>query len=944
MVTRPAPRSRRGAAVVGVLVALAALLPTPASPVAAQVPAVVPTQWIAAQFTEGLGRAPSPTEWETWVDHYETDGCTTTSLRDLTRHVLLGAELAGRYAAADKGARIIALVRAVYAHEPNTNDWAAYYTPYANGTRTWAQTVDAIFVGVFVAWVEPSVCSATTPGYGFGASAPLDVRSLTGGGTSRTQATLQAQLDAAAPTCGTVALQPTEVVRIGGPPSNQVLTVPACVTLTTTGAPPAGAYARQGRLVSAGTACGGFICTGASLVGLGTGAELRSVWVDTRGSAAGAKTSGVLVTGSSVADPAVVQDVRVTDPGANGTGILLSGRSITGTACDGAVVSGNVVTGYARAHALDRAGQAQWADGIAVHCEGATISGNDVVDVGDWGIALFGVRHRTLGLATQRSVVTGNRVLSAGVPGSVALAADPVGLCRTVGDGLPAACLDSAEERSFAGARIEGNTFWTGPRTSFDVGIMVGSKTYWGDHGAYGRGLVVADNTTGTSSARVNVGIAVSGMYGTTLTGNTAAYTLVDTIGGTVADLPGCPLVAVGDTRPYLASFTPGSQASTTTGLYGCLLPPTPTGGLEKVVATTAGGGSFVGSVTGLPFTPFGHNYGPTTSILVEDIWDTPAGFAEIVRDMVELRQLGTNTLRIHPQLNRFMLDPTTPNPAAFDRLERLAQVAEDLGLYLDVTGLGVWRPADNRDDPGDPNDADEAWLASPDEAQRWEAQEIFWRETARRLHDETSVLFYNLMNEPVVTLSDWACPGGVTYGGFCFVQALTLTPGGRPHADIVRTWVTRMRSAIREWDTTTPVSVGSLGAYGWKPNLIGDITDMMVTHNYPGEDPAYPGDEIAADVAMARSFATPGKPLVADEFFFALDGDGVAPHLGCDVACLERALHESRPEVDGWLGHAGGEVPSAMDPWADLFGLMWIQFFQRVLPLVAPCRACQPG
>ena len=68
----------------------------------------------------------------------------------------------------DKPARIIALVRAAYNHEPNTNDWAAYYTPYAQGTKTWNQTVDAIFGnGVFAAYMAGPVCDANEPNYRF---------------------------------------------------------------------------------------------------------------------------------------------------------------------------------------------------------------------------------------------------------------------------------------------------------------------------------------------------------------------------------------------------------------------------------------------------------------------------------------------------------------------------------------------------------------------------------------------------------------------------------------------------------------------------------------------------------------------------------------------------------------------------------------------------------
>lgn len=922
---------------------LAALLAVPSLPRAVAADPV-PAQWVAKQYTELLGRAPTDAEWSRWTAHYAAEGCTTDSLGVLGRELALGSEFAGRYAEPQRAARIVALTRAAYNHDANTNDWSAYYEPYAAGTRTWAQTVDQYFGGVFDLLVRPLVCDATRPGYGFGYSRPLDVLDLSGGAPSRTAAQLQAALDASVAGCGTVTLAPLEVVRVRDRP----LVVPSCVTLATAGDPPVTAYAGHGRLVAGGPICDDVRCVDVPVVRLAAGARLRSVWVDANAAAVGSKTVAVELLGSSAAVPGTVTDVRVSDPGPGGTGIRLYGVASTGTSCGGARIADNLVTGYARAHALDPAARALWADGVSVHCERARVERNTIVDVGDWGIGLYGVRSRERGVVAQRSVVRANTVVSAGVPGSVAIGVDAVGECRSAAlergrpAGVSVPCVEYRDERSFAGARLADNRFWTSGRGSFDVGLLVGGTTYWGEHGGVGRGLAVTGNTTGTIGARVNVGIAVSGMLDVALTGNTGApgvpgaFTLVDTIGGGSPDLPGCPRVAVGVGRSALSSLAPGSQPATrVTGLFGCLLPPGPEGGLERVRPTSDGGGGFVGTRTGAPFTPFGHNYGPTFEDLIDDAWEDPAVFRGIVADLVELRQLGTNTLRLHPQFNRFMLDPATPDPAAFDRLVRVADAAAALGLYLDITGLGIWRPADNQ----------EPWLQDPDEQGRWAAQAVFWGETARRLAGHPAVLFFNLMNEPVVTSTAWGCPNGTEPLEFCFVQAITLTPGSRPHRDIVRAWVGQLTDAIRVYDADVPVGVGSLGYLGWPPSWIGDITDLMVSHNYPGEDPNYPGDELAAEVAVAESFKQPGHPLVIEEFFYSLgDGDDVPPHLSCWNGCLDRFLRESRPEANGWLGHATGIVPARLDPWRNLFTLGWVQFFQYQVPLVAPCGACQPS
>jgi hypothetical protein len=798
---------------------------------------------------------------------------------------------------------------------------------------------------VWAGWVVPSVCSATTPGYGFGNSAVLDVKNLSGQGASRTAATLQSQLDAAAATCGTVGLAANEVVRVNG----AFINVPPCVRLATSGSPGVRAYARQGRIVGEGSACVSYICVDTPLVNLGAGAKLTNVWVDARNALDGRKTTAVQLNGSSTAVPGLVDSVRVTDPGAGGTGIRTVGFGLTGTACAGARVTNNVVTGYARAHALDRAARAQWADGITVHCEDTLVTGNDIVDVGDWGIGVHGVLNRTAGPATQRSRVSGNRILSAGVPGSVAIGLDAVGSCLPADGGLPVPCLDRPDERSFAGAVVEGNTFWTGPRTSYDVGLLVGGKTYWGDHGAYGRAAVVRDNTTGTASARVNVGIAVSGMYDTTLTGNTGsggapgAFALDDFIGDTSGDLAGCPKVAVGDTRPYLASFTAGSQPSTTTGLYGCLLAPFPTGGLERVVTSGAGNGTFVGATTGVTFTPWGHNYGPKEG-LMDDNWYDPAKFAEIVGDFREHKLMGATTLRIHPQLNKFMLGPTTVNPAAFVQLHRLAVAAEKLGLYLDITGLGAWRRSDNNIPDTQPGVADgDDWLSSPDEELRWHAQEIWWEETARRLKDRTSVVWFNLMNENVAVDAPAYCGGD--YGGYCFVQTIVLALGGRSQTTLLRTWIERMRVAIERGEgraRTQPEHRTTASNLLFANKAVtGDLDDVMLIHSYIGEDPDTPVSEFAGEIDRIKANKVPGKPIVLEEFFYALDGDGVPPHLQCGNPCLERAINESRPETNGWIGHAGGHTLAEGVP--NILAAAWLLLFQRLTPVITPCQACEP-
>src|SRR5207253_944698 len=106
-------------------------------------------------------------------------------------------------------------------------------------------------------------------------------------------------------------------------------------------------------------------------------------------------------------------------------------------------------------------------------------------------------------------------------------------------------------------------------------------------------------------------------------------------------------------------------------------------------------------------FRPWGVNYGHAG--LIEDFWthDWP----RVVDDFREMRQLGANVARVHLQFGKFMTALDRPNPAALAQLSRLLRLAEETGIYLDLTGLGSYRPADVPQ-----------WYDALDEPARWSA------------------------------------------------------------------------------------------------------------------------------------------------------------------------------------------------------------------------------
>lgn len=959
-------------ATLAVVAAVALVTVGEPAPRSAEAAPVVATQWVAKVYTEAYGRAPTDSEWNFWMAYYSAQpACTKDTLATLGRAAYKDAAFTDRYPEpAGRAARVLALVRGVYSHEPNTNDWNAYYVPYAAGSRTWSQTVDAIFDnGVFAAFVVPGVCAAGEPGYGFGGPA-LDVNAASGGPASRTQRDLQVALDSATSTCGTVSLNPREVVRIGGDQpgtqwDNNPLRIPPCVVLTTAGAPATDQYASMGRLVTNGLVCDApwLTCDHIELVRMGDGARLSRVWVDGKGTHPLNTRLGLVGVASGTTTTQVI-DSRLSDPPAGGTALRLSGHATTGTACANRVVSRNLVTGYTGRHEQSRSGQTQAADGISVHCEQAAVSGNHLVDVSDLGIVVYGSWHSatgnsgTDGRRTQRSTVTGNRLLSAGVGGHVALAADPTGECLADDVGPPVSCVEfshdrsstEAAERSFAGTSFVDNMFWTGGRTHFDIGLMVGGRAMWGDNSPFGRGARFTGNTTGAATARVNTGILVSGMLDTVLSGNTGSYPTLDT-NPAVTELK-CPQGSVlfGFLTANFAAGTtpqPGTWANSVP-LANCLAPHPPVGGMAPVAVGPQATMVYAG--TGVRFNPWGHNASGTHEIDVVDLR--------------ELRQTGANTIRIHPQFRDLMASCTAADPAAIAELRTTVRRAEENGVYLYITGLGSWA--------GDP--ADPACYRDATEAQRWAAHAAFWQAVAGAVRTSPAVLALDLMNEPTTPGVDTPCwvgpdpdgqlpnqPGCTEgFGGAFFVQNLTRTPAGRTPATIAQAWLTQLTQAIRAVNPVHPITLGCLSfsncALGLTPTQLATHLDVLSVHTYPqdctGPPPPTPpdpcgfqrapeqasGDPLTYERNLLAAFAAPGKPVIVAETF-PLAG---SPEL------VRQFIAESHNagRATGWFGHAQTRTMSQIRadptqfPWLYYF---WFRVFQRLTPAISPCSTCQP-
>jgi hypothetical protein len=275
-------------------------------------------------------------------------------------------------------------------------------------------------------------------------------------------------------------------------------------------------------------------------------AQLHHVWVDGQRGPIEVNRADVNVAISG-GNGSEVFGCRI-NHSAGWTNILADGAS-AGAPCELSSIRRNLITEYTSCHSKPD-GPDLWVDGISSSCENALIEENQIVDATDVGIVIFRGTETT----TQRSVARGNSVLAAGNAAWGALAADPM-------FGPYARVFD------FTGTRFENNWIWSGDG-HFDIGLSVGTATLaFGDSNEIGRGATFVDNSVGwpalACSARVDLGIAVSGMLDATVTGNRLGLELVD-LGNCPGPGPQCgPLNPPPATAAVVASYCSGLASGT---------------------------------------------------------------------------------------------------------------------------------------------------------------------------------------------------------------------------------------------------------------------------------------------------------------------------------------------------------------------------------------------
>ncbi len=327
-------------------------------------------------------------------------------------------------------------------------------------------------------------------------------------------------------------------------------------------------------------------------------------------------------------------------------------------------------------------------------------------------------------------------------------------------------------------------------------------------------------------------------------------------------------------------------------------------------------GKSFVTGPQDHPFRVWGVNYDHDSTgegRLLEDYWEHE--WDTVRADFQEMKELGANVVRIHLQLEKFMLSANEPNQKSLERLSRLLALAEETGLYLDVTGLGCYHKA-----------ATPKWYDALDEASRWKVQSRFWTAVARTCRKSAAVFCYDLMNEPVI--GGHAAEGWLSgeLGGKCYVQRLTLNQGERTNVAVAKAWVDQLTAAIRLEDPGHLITVGVIPwALVWPtakpvfyaPEVIGAL-DFVSIHLYPAKGEV-------AKALTALSVYDLGKPLVIEETF----------PLSCSLEDMDAFIRQSKAQAEGYVsfywGRTAEEYAKAKDK-PEVAALMraWLQYFGK--------------
>ncbi len=331
-----------------------------------------------------------------------------------------------------------------------------------------------------------------------------------------------------------------------------------------------------------------------------------------------------------------------------------------------------------------------------------------------------------------------------------------------------------------------------------------------------------------------------------------------------------------------------------------------------------ADGDHFVVAGSDRVFRPWGVNYDHDRhGRLLEDYWVDD--WETVESDFQEMKDLGFNVLRIHLQTVQFLKSEDAACEVALGRLRRLIELAEETGLYLDLTGLGNYHQGETP-----------RWYDALSREERWETQAVFWKAVAGVGAGSSAIFCYDLMNEPVIGGSSLEKREWVTgeLDGKSFVQRIALELGkSETREEVASKWVKKMTDAIREKDSEALITVGVIPwAHVWpnaKPVFYNGETlkflDFVSVHFYPKSG------EVDRALAALKVYDF-GIPIVIEEMF----------PLSCSMEEMLEFIDRSAGVADGWMSFYWGQTVEEYEQAETLQAALignWLRKFSLLAP-----------
>jgi hypothetical protein len=299
----------------------------------------------------------------------------------------------------------------------------------------------------------------------------------------------------------------------------------------------------------------------------------------------------------------------------------------------------------------------------------------------------------------------------------------------------------------------------------------------------------------------------------------------------------------------------------------------------------------FVEVDSGKPFIPWGFNYDRDYKMrLLEEYWATE--WPTVEGDFREMKDLGANVVRVHLQFGRFMESADRPNEKSLAQLTKLVKLCEELQIRLDVTGLASYRHSDVP-----------KWYDDLDEQHRWDAQANFWEAIAKSCANSPAVMFYDLINEPLVP--DGKVGAWMTghLEAFDYCQYITRDSAGRNRDEVSKQWTRKMVAAIRKHDPHRLISIGLLphdmekhGEGGFSAKAMAPELDFLCTHLYPESK------KLDESLRILKQFEL-GKPVIIEEMY----------PIACNSDELVEFIQKTHGHASGWISFYWGQTPEEL-------------------------------